>query len=191
MHLLDAPALLHELDRQPVEQFRMTSAARPSCRSYPASARCRGRNDDARCDSRSRARSADCPATPAIPPAPGAGPRCAASTGGSVTGGLPYVTTLMKPGCICGPLLFGIAANQQIRWRRLVASRPGVQKTSFDRFPLDALSRRRLVAGTIGRETVIAVGDARRHRNRLGTFLLDARDLRIQLVLRGQIFRLS
>ena len=50
VHLLDAPAAVHEFHGQPVEQLPDASAARPSCRSCRAWRRCRARNGAARCD---------------------------------------------------------------------------------------------------------------------------------------------
>src|SRR5438132_10727291 len=71
---------------------------------------------------------------------------------------------------------FDIASNQEVGWRRLVAARPAMQKAAFDGLALNAFTRRWLVAGAVRSETVIAVGDPGRHRDRLRPLSFDVAD---------------
>ena len=74
------------------------------------------------------------------------------------------MATVTNPGLHHGAAAIHVAANQEVRGRRLVTARAGVEKASLDGLALDALAGRGLIAGSVGSEAVVAIRDAHRHR---------------------------
>ena len=103
------------------------------------------------------------------------------SAGGISVGGLPIVATRHEARLHQGAVALRIAANQEVRRRRLVSSRPCVQETAGEIWWDSALrTADYLIALSERREAVIAVRDDFGHRERRRTLFFELRDLRLQ-----------
>ena len=80
---------------------------------------------------------------------------------------------------------------QKVRGRRLVAIRPLMQETAAGGLLLDAFSRGRLIARSVGGIAIVSVGDAHGHRDRRGPLAFERRNFDAQGFRFGRIRRVD